>query len=371
MLLLVAGGCGQKGARLQKSVVPPDKTLFETANEYLHKNQFIKARLAFQTLINSYPDSDLNADAYLAIGDSFYDEGGMENLLQAADQYKNFIVFFPTHPKAADAQMKIIAANWKLLHAPDRDQQYTYQAEDSIRKMLDDFPNSDYVPIARQYLREIQERLAEHNYGIGRFYADKGNYAGAKSRFEEIAEKYHDYSAMDEVYYQLGQALEKTQKPDEAAGYYSKIAAAYPFSKYFEEAKQRLDALKKPVPAVDSQLAALNQSKLKPAESWSPLKPLIMFTEALGFKGEPDRYELAKKAVEEGKAEAASAMAAKATEKAGTGEATIEAVIIKDAAGNTQSSTTLGADAAKSNQNATTTSDKKKKTTKNDKKKNT
>ena len=95
--VILAGlwGCGPKGAKLQKSVVPPDRTLFETGSEYLKKNQYIKARLAFQTLINTYPDSEVSADSYLAIGDSFYDEGGTENLLQAEDQYKNFIIFFP------------------------------------------------------------------------------------------------------------------------------------------------------------------------------------------------------------------------------------------------------------------------------------
>jgi len=37
-LLILAGmlGCGEKGAKLQKSVVPPDKSLFETGNDYLN-----------------------------------------------------------------------------------------------------------------------------------------------------------------------------------------------------------------------------------------------------------------------------------------------------------------------------------------------
>ena len=56
LMLIGSWGCSQKSAKLQKSVVPPDKTLFETGSEYLEKSQFIKARLAFQTLINTYPD---------------------------------------------------------------------------------------------------------------------------------------------------------------------------------------------------------------------------------------------------------------------------------------------------------------------------
>jgi outer membrane assembly lipoprotein YfiO len=342
ILLLAGWGCGPKGARLQKSVVPPDQTLFNTGSEYLHKSQFIKARLAFQTLINTYPDSELNADAYFSIADSFYDEGGTENLLQAEDQYKNFIVFFPAHPKSADAQMKIISANWKLMHDPGRDQQYTYKVEANIKQFLEQFPDSDYAPIARQYLKDVQERLAQSDYGVGMFYAERGNYSGAQSRFEEITEKYPTYSAVDETYFQLALALEKSLKPDDAAKYYSKIVAGYPFSKYSEEAKAKLSELQKPIPAVDDLLAAQNKANMKPAESFSPLKPLIMFSEAIGFNGEPDRYKLAKETVEARKAEAASALAAKAKEgEQPAGTATIEAIIVRDAAGNTTTSTTL------------------------------
>ena len=41
-ILLFSWGCAQKSAKLQKSVVPPDKTLFETGSEYLKKSQYIK-----------------------------------------------------------------------------------------------------------------------------------------------------------------------------------------------------------------------------------------------------------------------------------------------------------------------------------------
>jgi outer membrane assembly lipoprotein YfiO len=342
LILLTVWGCGQKGARLQKSVVPPDKTLFETGSEYLKKSQYIKARLAFQTLINTYPDSDMAAESYLAIGDSFYNEGGTENLLQAEDQYKNFIIFFPTNPKAADAQMKIISVNMKMMHAPDRDQQNSYKAEQAIRAMLRQFPDSDYVPIARQLLNEVQETLAESDYGVGQFYAQRGNFAGARSRYKDIVDKYPNFSAMDDTYYQLAQALEKTENSDEAAIYYTKIASGYPFSKYFDAAKERLKSMGKPVPEVDKQLAALNESKLKPSEGFSPLKPFIDFATALGFKGPPDRYKEAQKQVAEKKAEEAAQAGTQAQGEKTADDILIQTTLSKDQSGKTQTQTVLG-----------------------------
>jgi outer membrane protein assembly factor BamD len=179
IILLGAGGCVQKSAKLQKGAVPPDKTLFETGSEYLKHGQYIKSRLAFQTLIQTYSDSDLAAEAYLSIADSYYDEGGTENSLQAEEQYNNFIVFFPTHPKAPEAMLKNISVQMKMMHAPDRDPNNSFKALKYTKKFLDLYADSDYAPIVKQYKVDIEENLALGDLGVSQFYAEKANMAGA------------------------------------------------------------------------------------------------------------------------------------------------------------------------------------------------
>jgi outer membrane assembly lipoprotein YfiO len=334
-LLIVTGlsGCGgQKGARLQTSVVPPDKTLFQSGNDFLKKSLYTQARLAYQTLIRTYPGSELEPEAYFAMGDSFYREGGTENLLLAEDQYRNFIIFFPTHARTQDAQLKIISILMRQMRAPDRDQKETLRAEAEIQKLLMLFPNSDYAPIARQYLDEVRENLAMQDLTVGDFYADRGNYLGSTSRYKEITEKYPRFSRMDEVDYKLAQSLLKSENAEEAAKYLSNIVAGYPFSRFFEEAKNQLTSMGKPIPAVDQQLAEQHQALLKPDEPFSPLKPLLSFVEAIGFIGPPDRYELAIRTVAANRAQAEAA-AAKAGAK--PGEVVITGVISKEADGKT------------------------------------
>jgi outer membrane protein assembly factor BamD len=341
VILLCFWGCEQKTAKLQKSVVPPDKTLFETGSEYLKKSQYIKARLAFQTLMNTYPDSDMAPDAVLAIGDSYYDEGGTENFLQAEDSYKNFIVFFPTHPKAAEAQLKVIALNHKMERPPDRDQQFSFKTLEAINSFLRQFPDSDFVPIVNQYKLEVQENLALADLGVGKFYEnDRGNFAGARLRYQGIVDQYPRFSRMDEALFNLATVQEKSNNPEEAAINYGKIVSAYPFSKHNEEAMARLNSLGKPVPPVDEQLAAMNQARVKPPEGFSPLKPFIEFGKALGFVSPPDWNEEAKKAVEETKT--AEAAAAKAAGSQAGGDIQVQSTIRKSASGETQDTTVIG-----------------------------
>ncbi len=153
---------GQSTASIVRSEVPPEKVLYETGVEYFRQRQFIKARLAFQTLINTYPNSSLAAPAYSAIADSFYEEGGAENLKQAEEQYKDFIVFFPTHPKAEDAYMKIITAEIEgmrsdgVLYRGD-----ALRTKALIEKFISAYPNSSSRPIAQKMLDDLNRELAD------------------------------------------------------------------------------------------------------------------------------------------------------------------------------------------------------------------
>ena len=84
----------------------PDKELFDKAMIALKKGRFDVARLDLQTMLNTYPESEYRMRAKLAVGDSWFKEGGTAALTQAEAEYKDFITFFPNAPEAAEAQMK-------------------------------------------------------------------------------------------------------------------------------------------------------------------------------------------------------------------------------------------------------------------------
>jgi outer membrane protein assembly factor BamD len=84
----------------------PDKELFDKAMIAMKKGKFDVARLDLQTLLNTYPESEYQMRAKLAVGDSWFKEGGTAALTQAEGEYKDFITFFPNQPEAAEAQMK-------------------------------------------------------------------------------------------------------------------------------------------------------------------------------------------------------------------------------------------------------------------------
>lgn len=293
--LLLAAGCGQKTAGLQEGAAAPDTQLFETGMEYLEKSQFIKARLAFQNLVSTYPDSDYTPASFLAIADSYYAEGGTENLLQAEAQYKDFLIFYPTHEMADDAQLKIAAINYKMMKPYDRDPTAARKAEREFKRFLDNFPDSELAPTAREFHREVEETLARREQDIGQFYLRRDANQAAEMRFKEVLDRYPNFSMMDTVLYQLGESLEANGQVAEAAVYWGRIASEYPFSRYYEAAKDKLILLEQEVPPVDEQAAARHLANRR-EESFSLTDPIRSVWEI--FAGRPDIYEIARRRAE-------------------------------------------------------------------------
>ncbi len=93
----------------------PDKVLYDRAQADLKAGRYTEGRLALQTLINTYPDSEYLAKAKLAVADSYYKEGGTTNLTQSIQEYNDFRTFFPFLDEAAYAQMQIGLAHYKMM----------------------------------------------------------------------------------------------------------------------------------------------------------------------------------------------------------------------------------------------------------------
>ena len=107
----------------------PDKELFDKAMVALKKGRFDVARLDLQTLLNTYPNSEYQMRAKLAVGDAWFKEGGTAALTQAESEYKDFITFFPQAPEAAEAQMKVADIYFMQMEKPDRDFNNAQRAE--------------------------------------------------------------------------------------------------------------------------------------------------------------------------------------------------------------------------------------------------
>jgi outer membrane protein assembly factor BamD len=259
----------------------PDKELFDKAMIALKKGRFDVARLDLQTLLNTYPSSEYQMRAKLAVGDAWFKEGGTAALTQAEAEYKDFITFFPQAPEAAEAQMKVADIYFMQMEKPDRDFNNAVRAEQEYRAMIDQFPDSSLVPRAKQKLREVQEVLGEREYLIGSYYASRENWAGTIARLQTVADTYPLYSKNDQVWITIGDAYagearainlakgmpgairERLQQVylDKAAAAYGHVITRYPMAPRVEDARDRLVAMNRPVPEPTAEAVAENDAE--------------------------------------------------------------------------------------------------------------
>lgn len=292
-VLLFGIGCGKKkyDNPIAKDTQQPDKVLFDSAMSDVEHGRYERARLTLQTLMNTYDTSEYLAKAKLLVADSWFREGGTHGFAQAEAEYKDFILFYPQMEEAAEAQQKICDMQFQLMDKSDRDPTHAFRADDECRNLLTQFPNSKFAPAAAQKLRDIQEVLADREFKVGDLYHKKGSFPASANRLQGLTDQYPLYSQADDAlwleaddYKRMGDRFEEQQ-----AEAYTKIVRDYPLSPHVEDAKSRLQEMKRVVPAADPVAENRMKYELENREKRS------MLSKAWGpFSSHPDLTEAAK-----------------------------------------------------------------------------
>jgi len=223
----------------------------------VRKGDHETGRLLFTTIITTYPDSPYLPMAKLAIADSFYLEGTTASLIQAGQAYQDWLTFFPTDSLTCDAMLKVAETEMRQMGLSDRDISHARKAEQRLKVMLQQCPQTRLRPEAEVRLREVQDNLAMHNLGIARFYYDtryvhnKAGLKGAQDRLKEIVEKYPNFCLMDEVLWRWATTYKEEEEPDEAAKLYQRLVRDFPNSEYVEKAKEQLNIIGAAIPEPD------------------------------------------------------------------------------------------------------------------------
>ncbi len=274
----------------------PDKQLYDKAMVATKKGHFDVARLDLQTMLNTYPDSQYQMRAKLAIADSWYKEGGTAALTQAEQEYRDFCVFFPNAPEAAEAQMRIGDIYFKQMDKPDRDYSKALHAEEEYRRMITDYPDSKLVPDAKQRLREVQEVLATREADIAAYYATRENWAAVIARYQTVIDTYPLYSHIDDAYIGLGDAYEAQARyvrnlkiaegpktklerlyDDRAAAAYREVVLNHAAAPHVEDAKDRLAAMNLPVPTPSPEQLAASEALENSRRTYTMTDKALLF----------------------------------------------------------------------------------------------
>jgi outer membrane assembly lipoprotein YfiO len=242
--VLALAGCGGKSGPALPGGTQGDERLMALGREALEAEKWQDARGYFQQLLDAYPRSQLAGDARLGIADSYFNQKGSGNLVLAIAEYRDFLTFFPNHPRADYAQYQIGYGHYRQIHSPDRDQDPTALAIEEFQKLIELYRNSRYAAEGKKLLDECYETLAESEFRVGLFYLQiRKHCRAAIARFNDVVDKYPTFSRKDELHFRLGSAYQLCNQPDEAKPHFQQVVDGFPDSQFREQAQTILSVL--------------------------------------------------------------------------------------------------------------------------------
>jgi outer membrane protein assembly factor BamD len=252
-LVAAAAGCAPRQTGPPPGTTNPDQFLFDRGAEAMKEEDWLDARTYYQQVVDNYPQSPLRADAKLGVGDAYLAQGGAENLVLAANEFREFLSFFPTNPRADYAQYKLAMTHFEQMRAPERDQTETRNALREFDVFFTRFPNSPLMPEVKQNWRIARDRLSEASLRVGMQYYRQRWWPGAVDRFREVLMDDPGFTGRDRAYFYLADSLARqyleapatqADKRAEAIPLFERLLTEFPMSDRRADAVARLEELK-------------------------------------------------------------------------------------------------------------------------------
>ena len=155
--------------------------------QQLQKKDYGDAAESFQQLKNHYPYSKYAILAQLKLGDAyFYDR----KYSDAALAYDEFVRLHPQNEVTPYVLYQMGMCHFLEFSSIDRDPEETHKAMDAFRRVVENYPQSQYARKARVQYFECQKRVVAHDFYVGQFYYGTGKYWAAKERLANIQQNY-------------------------------------------------------------------------------------------------------------------------------------------------------------------------------------
>ena len=226
-----------------------DQIVFEAGQAALKKKEWEAARQHFRRIVDGFPQSQYGPDARIALGDTYFTEGGTGNYILAVSAYREFLTLYPSHPKSDYAQFQVGESFFKQRNGPDRDQTPTENALAEYEKLLQLYGQSTHAEAARQRVVECRQSLARAEFVAGYFYQrTRQAYRAAIARYESLLTQFPDYRQTDEVLFRIAECLNLTGRGAEARPHLARLLELYPQSPHAEPARRLMGQLSGPAP---------------------------------------------------------------------------------------------------------------------------
>ena len=198
--LLVACGGGEDTRPMDSFSA---EELYKQAEFQLETGAPDDAARLFSEVERLYPYSEWARRALVMQAFSYHRDRDYESARGAAQR---FLTTFPADEDAAWAQYLLALSYYDQIDDVGRDQGLTFQALQSLREVIEVYPDSDYAKSAILKFDLAFDHLAAKEMEIGRYYLKRGHYVAAINRFRVVVEDFQTTTQTPEALHRLVEA---------------------------------------------------------------------------------------------------------------------------------------------------------------------
>jgi outer membrane protein assembly factor BamD len=228
-ILLTGSGCASRGPAWDR--MEPEE-LFARGMEQLRARRWSNAADAFQQLIIRHPTHVRVQESRFRLAETFQ---GRREWVTAAEEFHRLAIDYPAGAWADDARFETCRSYYELAPRPQLDQEYTRTSIDHCNSLIAYYPDSDFVPRAREIIAELTERLAHKEYLAGEHYFNRRAFDSAVIYYQVVADDFPGTSWAPRALLRIHQAYERLGYQQEAVSARDRLLREYPES---SEARQ-------------------------------------------------------------------------------------------------------------------------------------
>ncbi len=212
---LALAGCGGKGFATREQPLESfsAQEIYQQAEIQLNAKDYSEAAHNFGEVERLYPYSEWAKRALIMQAFAYHRDRDYESSRAAAQRY---IDFYPADEDAAYAQYLMALSYYDQIDDVGRDQGLTFQALQSLRTVIERYPDSEYARSAILKFDLAFDHLAAKEMEIGRYYLKRGHYMAAVNRFRVVVEDFQTTTQTPEALHRLVECYLALGLTDEA-----------------------------------------------------------------------------------------------------------------------------------------------------------
>ncbi|WP_299910633.1 outer membrane protein assembly factor BamD [uncultured Paracoccus sp.] len=163
-----------------------------------------------------------------------------KNYEEARGAAQRFIDTYPGDEDAAYAKYLLALSYYDQIDEVGRDQGLTFQALQSLRSVIEEYPESEYARSSILKFDLAFDHLAAKEMEIGRYYLKQGHYSAAINRFRVVVEEFQTTTHTPEALMRLVEAYLALGLNDEAQTAGAILGHNFQSSPFYEDAYAQL-----------------------------------------------------------------------------------------------------------------------------------